>query len=106
MTWTGTSIDAAAPADENGYFFSLAETGAGASGWYGEDCSEDAVCHEIAVDSVSLACVTAVGDVAASSTTLHCGVESGTSWAFWGGEGWSTIVSQGGENPEYGWPLE
>ena len=99
---TAPSPRSRAPASEDGYYFSLAQTGAGESGWYGEDClGEDSVCHEIASDMLSLACVAAVGDVEASVATLHCDHEATTTWAFWGGEGWETVVASGGDDPSY-----
>ena len=108
VTWGADSIDAAVTnADmDAGYYFSLAQTGAGDAGWYGEDCITGA-CHEL-YDSLSLACVDTIDAVAASATTLHCDHEATTSWAFWGigadGETYDDIVATGGENP--GWFAE
>ena len=102
MTWGAASIDAAVTnADmDNGYYLSLAQTGAGDAGWYGEDCITGA-CHEL-YDSLSLACVDTVDAVVASATTLHCDHEATTSWAFWGiGSGeYDEVVASGGENPD------
>ena len=107
MTWAAASIDAAVTnADmDNGYYFSLAQTGAGDAGWYGEDCVTGA-CHEL-YDSLSLECVDTVDAVVASETTLHCDHEATTSWAFWGigadGQTYDDKVASGGENPDYAW---
>jgi hypothetical protein len=102
VTWTGYSIEAVVTdGDPSGYYLSLAETGAGDAGWYGEDCiSSGSICHEV-LDSLSLACSSSVGDVESSVATLLCSVESGTSWAFWGGDDWATVVASGGHDPSY-----
>jgi hypothetical protein len=103
VTWTGSSVDLEVTnADmELGYFFSLAETGAGETGWYGEDClAADSICHDL-YDTLSLACATSPDEVEKNIATLHCSVESNTTWAFWGGDDYETVVASGGDDPSY-----
>ena len=102
MTWGADNVVAAvANGDEAGYFFGFAETGAGTTGWYGEDCmSADSICHEV-IASTTLACASGIDGVLASSATLHCGVEAATSWAFWGGADWATLLAAGGDDASY-----
>jgi hypothetical protein len=107
VTWGSSSVDAVVTNADmtNGYFFGMAETGAGATGWYGEDCQDDtdgAICHDF-YDELFLACVTTIEEVEANVATLHCAAESDTSWAFWGFDGTSyeDLVSTGGDDPSY-----
>jgi len=91
-----------------GYFFGMAQTGAGDAGWYGEDCvSSGSICHEL-YDTLSLAAVGAVGDVVANSTTLHsAAIESAVTYAFWGlgsSGDYNEVVYCGGDDcGYYGW---
>ena len=102
ITWGADNVVAAVVnGDLYGYFFGLAETGAGTTGWYGEDClSADSICHEV-IDTTTLACASGVDEVWASNATLHCGVEYDTSWAFWGGADWDTLMAAGGDDASY-----
>ena len=105
VTWGADSIDAAVTnADmENGYYLGLAETGAGTSGWYGEDCQGDeSICHEF-YDTWSVACASSPADVEQNVASLHCAVEDGTTWAIWGfGDGdYEDLVASGGDDPSH-----
>ena len=88
----------------NGYFFGMAETGAGDAGWYGEDClSDGSICHEL-YDSLYLTAVFSVGDVSSSSTTLLAAYESTVTYAFWGLDddgSYDDMVNCGGDDCGY-----
>lgn len=52
------------------YNLGMAETGAGANGWYGEDCTGENACHPAGTTGVTLTHVANIPEVVAGSTTL------------------------------------
>ena len=116
IAWTddGNTLEASVSNGHNdGYFLGLAETGAGAAGWYGEDCvSDGSHCHMMtSADSLTLNSVHpeagggGIGDVAAGSTTLfHAGLWAGVTYAFFSNEGagdYGTVAQSGGDDSSY-----
>jgi hypothetical protein len=102
---TGVSVAVTNADMVGGYFFGMAETGAGDAGWYGEDCVTDgSICHDL-YDSLSLTTVGAIGDIVANSTTLHsAAIESAVTYAFWGlddADEYTDMVNCGGNDCAY-----
>jgi len=104
VTWTGSSIDAAVTNHHaDGYYLGLAETGAGAYGWYGEDAIAGDALHDL-LDILSLDCVSTIAEVVSNSTTLLCSDESTTTYAFFGnenGDDWGSVSFCGGDDCSY-----
>ncbi len=84
-------------ADHDAWQFGAAETGAGVTGWYGEDCllesdSDEEVCHVASAGSVSITLhIVATSQEVAEGSTL-VGAEGRGPWSyafFIGGECWT-----------------
>ena len=110
IAWTddGSTLDASVSNPHvGGYFLGLAETGSGASGWYGEDCvGEDSQCHDMgANDSLSLTSVDSISAVSPGNTTLFsAGLWAGVTYVFFSNEGdtdYNTVAHVGGDDPSY-----
>ena len=81
LTWNADGITVAIEGGTGPYTLGMAETGAGAAGWFGESCItgeepwgyddyEYDVCHDLGKTGGSLVGVYSIGEVVAGSTTL------------------------------------
>jgi len=103
--WTATNVTVTLHTSaENGpYQLGLAETGNGAMGWYGEDCTEDNACHPVPANGVlTLTDVAMIPEVMPGSTTLLAeGMSMGVTYVVIR----DTAENQGcwtwGHNPQY-----
>ncbi len=98
VTWDASGLDLTLTGGSGSYDFGMAETGAGAGGWYGEDCLDGdggyVICHSAAATGVRLNRVSEKFEVVSGQTTLldenqapkityYLGDDAGNCWV-WG----------------------